>query len=158
MKIGELCRRTGLSHSRIRFYERVGLLNSVDREANGYRVYPPEAADVLELIKAAQVAGFSLDEIRSLLPDLHQETPEAPLEILRERVEKIEVLQKRLERSKAGLLAHIRAIGPKPKIPVPRTVYRAKSDEKGPFEEEIEEKMFGEVVIREVPKRDRRRR
>ncbi len=31
MKIGELAERTGLATSRIRFYERIGLLKSVER-------------------------------------------------------------------------------------------------------------------------------
>ena len=39
MKIGELAGRTGLAASRIRFYERIGLLKAVERQANGYRSY-----------------------------------------------------------------------------------------------------------------------
>lgn len=68
MKIGELAERTGLTPSRIRFYERIGLLTLVAREANGYRSYPQEAVTVLDLITAAQKADFSLDEIRMLIP------------------------------------------------------------------------------------------
>lgn len=37
MKIGELAERTGLNPSRIRFYESIGLLKMVGRQANGYR-------------------------------------------------------------------------------------------------------------------------
>ena len=43
MKIGELARRTGLTASRIRFYESLGLLPMVDRMPNGYRHYPKGA-------------------------------------------------------------------------------------------------------------------
>ena len=68
MKIGELARRTGLTASRIRFYESLGLLPMVERMPNGYRHYPKGAQLVLELIDTAQQAGFSLDEIRTLLP------------------------------------------------------------------------------------------
>lgn len=42
MKIGELAKRSGLAASRIRFYEKIGLLKTVKRSANGYRSYPPE--------------------------------------------------------------------------------------------------------------------
>lgn len=35
MKIGELAQKTGLAPSRIRFYERIGLLKTVTRKANG---------------------------------------------------------------------------------------------------------------------------
>ena len=69
MKIGELAALTGLNPSRIRFYESIGLLKMVERQANGYRRYPPEAVLVLNLITTAQKAGFSLDELRGLLPD-----------------------------------------------------------------------------------------
>ncbi|NCO45819.1 MAG: MerR family DNA-binding transcriptional regulator, partial [Vibrio sp.] len=47
MNIGELAKRTGLSASKIRFYEKVGLFKTVKRKANGYRSYPPEAVMVL---------------------------------------------------------------------------------------------------------------
>jgi len=68
MKIGELSERTGLNPSRIRFYESIGLFKMAERQSNGYRIYPPEAVLVLNLIATAQQAGFSLDELRMLLP------------------------------------------------------------------------------------------
>lgn len=115
MNIGELARRTGLSHSRIRFYERAGLLTTVDRRPNGYRTYPPEATLVLELIATAQKAGFSLDEIRTLLPpDLGQWDHDTLIETLRRKVADIEALQTRLRQSKAQLVALIGEIEAKP--------------------------------------------
>ncbi len=39
VNIGELARRTGMSASTIRFYEKQGLLKAVERRPNGYRVY-----------------------------------------------------------------------------------------------------------------------
>ncbi|WP_242402411.1 MerR family transcriptional regulator [Komagataeibacter kakiaceti] len=68
MKIGELAHLSGLTPSRIRFYERIGLLKTVDRRPNGYRTYPQQAVMILGLITTAQRAGFTLDEIRTLLP------------------------------------------------------------------------------------------
>lgn len=43
MKIGELAARSGLTSSRIRYYEQIGLLKPVGRRTNGYRSYGPEA-------------------------------------------------------------------------------------------------------------------
>lgn len=115
MNIGELAKRTGLTNSRIRFYESAGLLKTVERRPNGYRTYPPEAALVLELIATAQKAGFSLDEIRTLLPpDLTQWEHGALIESLRRKVEDIEALQMRLKQSKAQLVALIKDIETKP--------------------------------------------
>ena len=67
-RIKQLSERTGLSPSRIRYYERIGLLRPVERLPNGYRVYPAEAEPVLRLIVLAQEAGFSLEEMQRLLP------------------------------------------------------------------------------------------
>lgn len=115
MKIGELAKRSGLTQSRIRFYESIGLLKMVDRRPNGYRTYPPDALVVLELIDTAQKAGFSLDEIRALVPnDLEQWDHGSLIPILRRKVEEIEALEARLTQSKTGLLALIADIEAKP--------------------------------------------
>ncbi len=70
MKIGELAGRSGLAPSRIRFYEASGLI-SAQRQANGYRRYTEQALQTLSIISCAQHAGFSLEEIRRLLPQDH---------------------------------------------------------------------------------------
>ena len=115
MNIGELAKRTGLTNSRIRFYESAGLLKAVERRPNGYRTYPAEAVVILELITTAQKAGFSLDEIRTLLPpDLENWQHDALIEALRRKVSDIETLQTRLKQSKAQLVALIADIETKP--------------------------------------------
>ncbi|MGE0613727.1 MAG: MerR family transcriptional regulator [Hyphomicrobiales bacterium] len=115
MKIGELAQRTGLAPSRIRFYERIGLLKAVEREANGYRSYPGDAVLALKLIAAGQQAGFSLDELRALLPgDLAQWEHGALLDTLRRKVEDIEALQAQLAQSKAHLVELMAQIEAKP--------------------------------------------
>lgn len=115
MKIGELAQRTGLAASRIRFYESIGLLKQVDRQANGYRSYPEEAVLVLNLITTAQQAGFSLDELRTLLPqDLSQWEHGKLLDILHNKVQDIETLLQRLAQSKTRLLTLIDEIASKP--------------------------------------------
>jgi DNA-binding transcriptional MerR regulator len=115
MKIGELAQRTGLAASRIRFYESIGLLKLVERQANGYRSYPEQAVLVLNLITTAQQAGFSLEELRTLLPqDLAQWEHGKLLDTLQAKVKDIEALEQRLAQSKAHLLALIDEIESKP--------------------------------------------
>jgi DNA-binding transcriptional MerR regulator len=115
VKIGELAKRSGLAQSRIRFYESIGLLKMVERRPNGYRTYPPEALLVLDLIASAQKAGFSLDEIRALLPtDLERWEHDVLIEALRRKVADIEALEARLAQSKAHLVALIEDIEAKP--------------------------------------------
>ena len=65
MRIGELSRRTGISTSRIRFYEKHDVLPKPIRDGNGYRAYPDTAVKILSLIDDAQRLGFSLSEIRA---------------------------------------------------------------------------------------------
>lgn len=115
MKIGELAQATGLAPSRIRFYEKIGLLQRVQREANGYRSYPAQAVTVLNLITSAQQAGFSLDELRSLLPpDLSQWDHAALVQALRQKLQDIETIQARLQASRNQLLAVLHQVEQKP--------------------------------------------
>lgn len=115
MKIGELAQRTGLAPSRIRFYERIGLLKMVERQENGYRSYPEDAVLALKLIVTGQNAGFSLDELRALLPgDLVSWEHGALLETLRRKVQDIEALQVQLAQSKSHLVELMAQIEAKP--------------------------------------------
>jgi DNA-binding transcriptional MerR regulator len=111
MRIGELARRSGLSTSRIRFYEAKGLLNAVSRKDNGYREYPPDTLIVLGIIVGAQRTGFSLDEIKQILPaDLSNWRRGELMGALRRKVADIEQMEKRLSQSKKQLCALIRKI------------------------------------------------
>lgn len=69
MKIGQLADATGVSTSRIRFYEKHGLMPPPTRRENGYRDYPEEMVSRLKTIKMSKALGFSLSEIRDFLPD-----------------------------------------------------------------------------------------
>lgn len=115
MKIGELATRSGLAASRIRFYEASGLI-SAQRQANGYREYPEQAVHTLGIISCAQQAGFSLEEIRRLLPDANPQgwAHDEMLASLQRKVGEIEAMQQRLAQNKAQLLAIIASIEGKP--------------------------------------------
>jgi DNA-binding transcriptional MerR regulator len=115
MKIGDLAERTGLPASKIRFYERIGLLTMVDRRPNGYRTYPEQAVVVLDLITSAQLAGFSLDEIRNLVPDdLDGWEHDKLLGALKSKIADIQAMEKRLAKSRKQLTALINEIEDKP--------------------------------------------
>lgn len=115
MKIGELAKRTGLAASAIRFYESKGLLNAVSRQENGYRDYPLEAVAVLSIIVNAQQTGFTLDEIKQVLPeDFSTWRHDELLNILNKKISDIEAMEVRLAQSKAQLRALIQMIDAKP--------------------------------------------
>ena len=115
MKIGELAQRTGLATSRIRFYERIGLLSVARRQANGYRSYPEEAVLALRLIATAQRAGFSLDELRQLLPDdLEHWQCDELLATLHSKLQSIDLMLAQLTKSRAELSELIAQIEARP--------------------------------------------
>ncbi|MFT8715028.1 MerR family transcriptional regulator [Gluconobacter potus] len=115
MRIGELAQKSGLTTSKIRFYERIGLLKAVDRRSNGYRIYSSQAVTILGLITTAQRAGFTLDEIRALLPsDLTHWDHAALTGALTRKVADIEALQARLAQSRAHLLRLVEDIEARP--------------------------------------------
>jgi len=106
MKIGELAERTGLAPSKIRFYEARRLIAPVQRKANGYRDYLPQSVQLLEIIVTAKAAGFSLDEIRHLLPTagIEKWNWQKLIATLEHKVVEIRLLQRRLRQTKAKLL------------------------------------------------------
>jgi DNA-binding transcriptional MerR regulator len=115
MKIGELAELSGLTASRIRFYEATGMIAAVERTANGYRDYPAEALSTLEIIASAQRAGFSLEQIRQLLPTGQGSWQHGELvDALRHKVTEIEKMQERLNQNRAQLLVAIESIGNRP--------------------------------------------
>jgi DNA-binding transcriptional MerR regulator len=105
MRIGELARQTGLAASKIRFYEAEGLIGAVDRRLNGYRQYSPRTKQVLELINLARQAGFTLTEIRTLVPQQGNVIGghDRMLAGLREKLVEVEALQTKLAETSAGL-------------------------------------------------------
>ena len=63
--INELSVASGCSASKIRYYEEVGLIESVGRKGLR-RLFERDTLSRLSLIRLAQIAGFSLQEIRDL--------------------------------------------------------------------------------------------
>lgn len=98
MRIGELAAATGLSRDTLRFYEARGLL-AARRRANGYRDYPPEAAEWVCYLRSAQALGFTLAEIEADMP-LLADPENAGLE-----------LRAALERKLADIDARIAGLG-----------------------------------------------
>jgi MerR family transcriptional regulator, redox-sensitive transcriptional activator SoxR len=65
LTIGQVAERAGVNTSRIRFYERVGVLPQPERIA-GQRRYGEEVLHRLSIIDVAQRAGLALEEIAPL--------------------------------------------------------------------------------------------
>ena len=65
-RIGELAQRIGLTERTIRYYEELGLLDSVKRLEGGQRVYTDDDVRRLRFIQKLKMLGLSLQEMLEL--------------------------------------------------------------------------------------------
>jgi DNA-binding transcriptional MerR regulator len=63
VRIGEIATRSGVTVDTVRFYERLGVLPSPEREPSGYRDYAPETVERIQLTRELQATGFTLNEV-----------------------------------------------------------------------------------------------
>lgn len=68
MNISQLAKTIGVSTDTVRYYEKQGLLQAPDRQDNGYRSYTATHVEAIRFVRGAQSLGFSLAEIRAILP------------------------------------------------------------------------------------------
>lgn len=66
MKIGELCRQTGMPASTLRFYDGMGLLPS-QRSQSNYRIFSEETVAQVRRIQSLRALDLSLPEIARML-------------------------------------------------------------------------------------------
>jgi MerR family redox-sensitive transcriptional activator SoxR len=74
LTIGQAAERAGVNASTLRYYESVGLIPEPER-ISGQRRYGDEVVQRLGVIGVAKEAGFSLDEVRTLLDSADRGEP-----------------------------------------------------------------------------------
>jgi len=124
MTIGEVARQAGLRTSAVRYYEEVGILPPPER-VNGRRRYGADAVERLEVVRFAQSAGLSLDEIRVLFHGFGSDVPPPPRwqEVATRKLRELDEQAARIERMRSVLEATLdcgcitltdcaRAVGP----------------------------------------------
>src|ERR1700742_4741849 len=66
LTIQEVSRRSGLSEPTLRYYEEVGLVGPVDRDArSGHRRYRDEDLDVLQALACLRALGLGIEDMRT---------------------------------------------------------------------------------------------
>ena len=63
-RLGDVCDRTGLTPKRIRDYERLGLIDGIQRTVGGQRVYTEDQLQTLHTIVRLRRARLPLQDIR----------------------------------------------------------------------------------------------
>jgi DNA-binding transcriptional MerR regulator len=107
-QIGELSNLVGMSPRTIRYYEEIGLLNSVKRIEGGKRVYTDRDIQRLRFIKRLKHLGLTLSEMHEL-EDIYQidqtnsKVLSRLLELLETHVGKINERIQNLERLKEDI-------------------------------------------------------
>ncbi len=91
--IGDLARQTGLNPSAIRYYERMGLLPEPAR-LNGRRRYDAGILKRLAIVRMAQEAGLTIEEIGTLLGGFPEGTPpgDRSRELTRRKLPEVDAL------------------------------------------------------------------
>lgn len=100
MDIAEVAKRSGLPASTLRFYEEKKLVQSLGKQGERRR-FAPQILDQLALISLGQLAGFSLEEIRSMLTRHAQATIDR--QALVAKADEIDASIKRLRAVSRGL-------------------------------------------------------
>jgi DNA-binding transcriptional MerR regulator len=94
MDISEVARKSGVAASALRYYERKGLIHSLE-SGGARRKFSPAVLDQLSLIALGQAAGFSLDEIRVMFTPGGE--PNIDRAMLAAKADELERMVKRLK-------------------------------------------------------------
>lgn len=100
MDITEVAERSGLPASTLRFYEEKGLIASIGRRGLR-RLFAPAVLERLALIGLGRAAGFSLDEVASMLAGKGR--PQIDRHLLSSKADELEVTIRKLVRLRDGL-------------------------------------------------------
>jgi len=104
MRIGEVADRAGVATSKIRYYERIGLLPAPERVSRQRR-YDAVVLRRLAVIDIAQRAGMALDEVRTLIEHGNDPIGDVLRELSDAKLPEIEALIDRAQRVRGWLVA-----------------------------------------------------
>jgi len=109
--IGQLANLVALSPRTIRYYEEIGLLNSIRRLEGGKRVYADQDYQRLKFIKRLKHLGLTLAEMQELedIYQIHRTNRKVLprlLELLEGHVEKIEERIRNLKKLRSEILTY----------------------------------------------------
>jgi len=119
MRIGELSRHTGATTRMLRYYEEQGLLQP-ERDASGYRCYPPSAVNRVAEIRGLLESGMTSQIIAAILPCLDSPPdvkatahclPPDTVELISAELGRLDQRIDRLARSRDAIRAYLALAG-----------------------------------------------
>lgn len=102
--IGQVAKQTGVRSSAIRYYEDAGILPRPAR-SNGRRVYDAETLRRIGVLRFAQQAGFTLEEIKTLFHGFGATTPLSARwhALARQKLRELDLLAAHIERMRGAI-------------------------------------------------------
>lgn len=125
LAIGDFSRLTGLSADTLRYYERAGLLNPIERASGGQRRYSVDDAAWVEFLTRLRATGMSIAQMRRFAHLRRQGA-----DTVRERRKLLEAHRSDVETRQALLAAHLSVITAK--IEHYRTLEETDGERPGP--------------------------
>jgi DNA-binding transcriptional MerR regulator len=106
MTIQDFSERTGVSKSALRYYESINLLNSVERNSSGYRVYSDNQVEKIKLISSLRLADVQIKEIQAYLKEdddiIRQKMMNCWIQMIKKRLDILNVSLRYLESDSAN--------------------------------------------------------
>lgn len=85
LTVNELAVQSNAPAHVVRYYARIGLIEHVDQQDNGYRLFANKDTKKLRFIRMAKQLGFTLNEIKSITQ--HANKGESPCEDVRRTIQ-----------------------------------------------------------------------
>jgi DNA-binding transcriptional MerR regulator len=92
LTIQEVAAATGLSTHTLRYYERIGLIHSIDRAGSGHRRYSPDNLGWIDFLLKLRSTGMSVQEMQK-----YTQLQRAGEDTLPERLEMLKTLRNKVE-------------------------------------------------------------
>lgn len=104
LSIGEVARKTGIRTSAIRYYEEAGILPTPAR-VSGRRSYGTADVRRIDVLRFAQQAGFTLEEIKTLFNGFGSASPMSARwqSLAKAKLGELDLLAKRIQRMRRAL-------------------------------------------------------
>jgi MerR family transcriptional regulator, redox-sensitive transcriptional activator SoxR len=104
LSIGQVAKRTGMRTSALRYYEKEGILPAAAR-IGGRRCYDPAVIRQIDILRFAQQAGCTLEEIKTLLRGLATDTPFSARwqHLAHAKLRELEAQAERIQRMRSAL-------------------------------------------------------
>jgi DNA-binding transcriptional MerR regulator len=105
LTIQEVAQATGLSTFTLRYYERVGLIHSINREQNTHRRYTADDVSWIDFLMKLRATGMSIKDMQKYAELQRQGEATLP-----ERVEMLKSLRDKVEAHMEELNEHLKLI------------------------------------------------